>query len=238
MLPLLIFFGSRQMPKLPFYQQVNSFLAAGASVWPRRMETRSFATSWQKCQWSDPLSVLIGIWSVRNSNGGRWRTAGWVVVEELLLFHSQNFILALPVKYQADKLLFQIKCIAFLNRVYCLLQLQSCLLPRVVQLVRNSLSHWSPAGLWVQARLRERWKPPYAVSAASFAPRCWSIWMWVAKWSEGWTGSGKTRMEVPPARAWLQGSCRTVTVITDFFAFLGKGGWRSVGKGREGGDYE
>ena len=23
-----------------------------------------------------------------------------------------------------------------------------------------------------------------------------------------------------------------------FFAFLGKGGWRSVGKGREGGDYE
>ena len=31
-----------------------------------------------------------------------------------------KFPLALPVKYQADKVLFQIKCIAFLNRVYYL----------------------------------------------------------------------------------------------------------------------
>ena len=31
-----------------------------------------------------------------------------------------KFLLALPIKYQADTLLFQIKCIAFLNRVYYL----------------------------------------------------------------------------------------------------------------------
>ena len=42
-------------------------------------------------------------------------------------------------------------------------------------------------------------------------------------------------MEVPPARAWLQGSCRTVTVITDFFSFSREGRVEKCGEGKGGG---
>jgi len=115
------------------------------------------------------------------------------------------------VSIKITKLLVTIYKLTVIN-----LQVQSSHLPRVSLPVRSWPSHWSPAGPCVLVKLRVRWKLPCAANAVSSARRCWNTWTWVAKWSGGWTGSGKTRTEVPPVKASSLGSYRTVTVITTY----------------------